>query len=93
MPITHVLHTSSSLFFFHILKDLTIPCRGREGRSGISKRQHPWLRMERRGKKEEEASREERMMKNKANARAAASGQRGISLLLRGLVDGRQRVS
>lgn len=37
--------------FFHILKDLTIPRRGREGRSGISKRQHPWLRMERRGKK------------------------------------------
>lgn len=64
------------------------------GRSGISRRQHPWSRMERRGEKREgEAGREERMMKNKANARAAASGQRGISLLLRGLVDGRQRVS
>lgn len=44
--------------------------------------------MERR-KKEEEAGREERMMKNKANARVAATGQRGISLLLlQGLVDG-----
>lgn len=58
------------------------------GRSGISKCQHPGLRMERR-KKEEEAGREERMMKNKANARVAATGQRGISLLLlQGLVDG-----
>lgn len=31
MPITRVLHTSAPVFFpLHILKDLTIPCRGGE---------------------------------------------------------------
>lgn len=37
----------------------------------------------------EEADREERMMKNKANAYVAASGQRSVSpSLLRGLLNG-----
>lgn len=50
-----------------------------------------------RDRKEEEAGREEkRMMKNKANARVAATGQRSLSLLLLQGLDGwrqRQRVS
>lgn len=67
--------------FFHNLEDLTISCRGREATLPCL---HP---LEKRKEKieigkEEEADREERMMKNKANARVAATGQRSISLFL-----------
>lgn len=64
----------------------------------MSKCQHLWPRTEKRkGKidrnrergRRRQGGEEKRMMKNKVNARAAATGQRSISLLLlKGLVDG-----
>ena len=99
MPITRVPHTVVTACVFPYSRRSDNPPSRTRGRFGASKCQHPDKRegeKQSRTGKEEEAGREEerrgeerRMMKNKANARVAATGQRSIfPFSSKALVDG-----